>query len=259
MAVNIRKFVLQAHSLDELVALGTLTAAGGPLPRGRGRRRAEHPRLRRHPGRQDDAAELPVRRDPGPRAGGHLRGGLRAARAAARRRLDADPPAQPGGRRRDPAAPAWSRRRCGCGPRRIVVGEVRAGGVPRPADRAELRAAGHVHAARQQRPRGRGEDVHAAAAGRARTSGRRSSSPPSPSSVDLVVHVGTDAAGSPAGARDRRAARPGRGRRRRDRRHLHHAATGGWSAPTATRRTPTGSPRAGFDLPALLGGRSVDR
>src|SRR4051794_3329457 len=26
MAVNIRKFVLQAHSLDELVALGTLTA-----------------------------------------------------------------------------------------------------------------------------------------------------------------------------------------------------------------------------------------
>jgi pilus assembly protein CpaF len=26
MAVNIRKFVLQAHSLDELVSLGTLTA-----------------------------------------------------------------------------------------------------------------------------------------------------------------------------------------------------------------------------------------
>src|SRR4051794_34130485 len=26
MAVNIRKFVLQAHSLDELVALGTLTS-----------------------------------------------------------------------------------------------------------------------------------------------------------------------------------------------------------------------------------------
>ncbi len=26
MAVNIRKFVLQAHSLDELVGLGTLTA-----------------------------------------------------------------------------------------------------------------------------------------------------------------------------------------------------------------------------------------
>ena len=30
MAVNIRKFVLQAHSLDELVALGTLT---GPAAR----------------------------------------------------------------------------------------------------------------------------------------------------------------------------------------------------------------------------------
>jgi pilus assembly protein CpaF len=26
MAVNIRKFVLQAHSLDELVSLGTITA-----------------------------------------------------------------------------------------------------------------------------------------------------------------------------------------------------------------------------------------
>jgi pilus assembly protein CpaF len=26
MAINIRKFVLQAHSLDELVALGTITA-----------------------------------------------------------------------------------------------------------------------------------------------------------------------------------------------------------------------------------------
>ncbi len=26
MAVNVRKFLLQAHSLDELVALGTLTA-----------------------------------------------------------------------------------------------------------------------------------------------------------------------------------------------------------------------------------------
>ena len=61
MAVNIRKFVLQAHSLDELVALGTLTAAGRALPRGGGRRRAEHPRLRRHPGRQDHAAQLPLR------------------------------------------------------------------------------------------------------------------------------------------------------------------------------------------------------
>jgi Flp pilus assembly CpaF family ATPase len=31
MAVNIRKFVLQAHSLDELVALGTLTAQAAPF------------------------------------------------------------------------------------------------------------------------------------------------------------------------------------------------------------------------------------
>ena len=50
-------------------------------------------------------------------------------------------------------------------PSRIIVGEVRVRGVPRPAARAERRPAGHVHAPRQQRPRGAGEDVHAAAAG----------------------------------------------------------------------------------------------
>jgi pilus assembly protein CpaF len=32
MAVNIRKFVLQAHSLDELVALGTLTGQAARFP-----------------------------------------------------------------------------------------------------------------------------------------------------------------------------------------------------------------------------------
>ncbi len=38
-------------------------------------------------------------------------------------------------------------------------------GVPRPAARAQRRAARHVHPARQQRPRGAGQDVHPAAAG----------------------------------------------------------------------------------------------
>ena len=38
--VNIRKFVVRADHLDDLVRLGTLTAAGGALPRGGRRRRA---------------------------------------------------------------------------------------------------------------------------------------------------------------------------------------------------------------------------
>ena len=47
MAVNIRMFVLQAHSLDELVELGTLTTqAARCLPRVRGVVYAACPRWR---------------------------------------------------------------------------------------------------------------------------------------------------------------------------------------------------------------------
>ena len=254
MAVNIRKFVLQAHRLDELVALGTLTAQAARFLEAAVAVRAQHPRLRRHPGRQDDAAQLPLRGHPRAGAGDHLRGGLRAAGAAARRRLDADPAAEPRGRRRDPAAPAGQggaadaalpdRRRRGA-----------AGGVPRPADRAELRPARHVHAARQQRPRGRGEDVHAAAAGRGehRDGVRRPDRGLQRRPRRARRHRRLRA---PPGARDRRAARPGRGRRRSRPPTSSPPATAGWSAPTATRRTPTGSPPLGFDLAALLGDRA---
>jgi hypothetical protein len=72
MAVNIRKFVLQAHSLDELVALGTLTAQAAPFLEAAVVAGSQRAGLRRHPGREDDAAQLPLRVDPGPRAGGHL-------------------------------------------------------------------------------------------------------------------------------------------------------------------------------------------
>ena len=103
-----------AGHLDELVGLGTLTPAGGALPRGVGRRRAQRPGRRRHPGRQDDAAQLPRRGDPGARAGRHLRGGLRAAarRCPTSSRCRAASPTS-----RAPArsrCAAWSRRRCGC-------------------------------------------------------------------------------------------------------------------------------------------------
>ena len=241
MAVNIRKFVLQAHRLDELVALGTLTAQAARFLEAAV---AAGLNILVSGGTQAGKTTLLnclCAAIPAPRAGDHLRGGLRAAGAAARRRLDADPAAQPRGRRRDPAAPAGQggaadaalpdRRRRGA-----------AGGVPRPADRAELRACRACARCTPTAPARRWSRCARCRCWPARTSATAFVVPTVAASVDLVVHVGTDASRAAPGARDRRAARPGRGRRDRDRRHLHHAATAGWSAPTATRRTPSGSP-----------------
>ena len=50
---------------------------GRALPRSIGRRRAEHPRRRRHAVGQDHDAQRAVRRDPRPRTRRHRRGGLR--------------------------------------------------------------------------------------------------------------------------------------------------------------------------------------
>ena len=231
--------------------LGTLTAAGGALPRGGGRQRAQRPRRRRHPGRQDDAAELPGRGDPGARAGGHLRGGLRAARSR---------------------CPTWWRCRCrqpsleGTGeirlrrlvkealrmrPVRIIVGEVRQEecldllialnrGLPGMCTI-------HANSAREAvtkmctLPLLAGENV-----------GHAFVVPTVAGCIDLVVHIATERRRPPAGARDRRRPGPGRGRRRRDRRPVRHAAATGWCAPTATRRTPSGSSGPAIDLAALL-------
>ena len=57
LAVNVRKFVISVSGLAELVRLGTLTEPRRPVPGGLGRRRVEHPGLRRHPGRQDHPAQ----------------------------------------------------------------------------------------------------------------------------------------------------------------------------------------------------------
>ena len=63
-SVNIRKFVVKADHLDDLVRLGTLPRQAATVPR-RGRRGGpQRPRRRRHAGRQDDAAQLPRRGDP---------------------------------------------------------------------------------------------------------------------------------------------------------------------------------------------------
>ncbi len=104
-------------------------------------------------------------------------------------------------------------------PSRVIVGEVRAGGVPRPADRPELRTARHVHDPRQLRPRGHHQDVHLAVAGRRehRVPLRR------PDRGRRGRHRRSHAAarlGASPGAGDRRRPRPGRGRRRRDRADL---------------------------------------
>ena len=104
-AVNIRKFIVRANHLDELVALGTLTP---PRPRSwtRCAWRAQRPRGRRHPSRQDHDAQLPDRRRPGPRAGDHLRRGLRAQGADARCGANADQATEPGRSRRDQPPPS---------------------------------------------------------------------------------------------------------------------------------------------------------
>ena len=164
-AVNIRKFVLRAATLHDLVELGTLSApaaafldasvraglnilvAGGTQA---GKTTTLNCLAAAIPGgeRVVSAEEvfeltLPAPRlgsapDPAGGAGGHRR----------------DPAARPGqGEPPDAAEPPDRRRGQG-------------GGVPGPAARAQLRAARHVHPARQQRARGAGEDVHPPAAGR---------------------------------------------------------------------------------------------
>jgi hypothetical protein len=60
MAVNIRTFVLQAHSLHELLAPRHDPLPGRALPAGGGRLRSERAGVRRHPGRQDQASEVLV-------------------------------------------------------------------------------------------------------------------------------------------------------------------------------------------------------
>ena len=63
-AVNIRKFVLRAARLARPGRARQPDPAGRGLPRRLGAGRAQHPRRRRHPGRQDDAAQLPGRGHP---------------------------------------------------------------------------------------------------------------------------------------------------------------------------------------------------
>ena len=95
------------------------------------------------------AEEVFELRFPPPRLGARCRPGSAGSRAPARS-----------------GCATWSRRACGCGRRRIIVGEVRAEECLDLLLALNAGLPGHVHAARQQRPRGAGQDVHAAAARR---------------------------------------------------------------------------------------------
>ena len=59
--VTIRKFILRAHSLEQLVALGTLPEPAARVPRSRRAGRDEHPGQRPDRLRQDHLDELPRR------------------------------------------------------------------------------------------------------------------------------------------------------------------------------------------------------
>ena len=138
-AVNIRKFVLKAARLSDLVELGSLTAGGRGVPRGVGARRAERPGRRRNPGRQDHAPQLPRRGHPGRRPGGVGRGGVRAPVPAPRLGADADPAVRAGRYGRDRAARPRPREPADATePDHRGRGPLR--GVPGPAARPQRRA-----------------------------------------------------------------------------------------------------------------------
>ena len=161
-AVNIRKFLLRAHRLSDLVALGSLTPQAARFLEASVRAGLNILVAGGTQAGKTTMLNCLAAAVPGRRAGGQRRGGLRAAVQPPRLGGDADPAGRARADRRDRAArpgqggaadaaqPHPGRR----GPR---------GGVPRPAARAQLRPARDVHAPRQQRPRGAGEDVHPAA------------------------------------------------------------------------------------------------
>ncbi len=260
-AVNIRKFVVRAARMHDLVGLGSLTEQAASFLDASVQAGLNIVVAGGTQAGQDDLPELPRREHPRPRPGGLGGGGLRAPVQPPRLGGDADPAAGPRGHRRDPAArpgqgePAdaavpGDRRR---GPRR---------GVPRPAARAERRPARDGVAAREQRPRGPGQDVHAAVAGRGE---------------HLRPVRGADGRGlgrpgraprhrprrRTTGRGDRRGPGPGRERRHRDRAalrpqarpagpHPGHAAAGR-ALRAARHRRARPAERAVPDMGAVLG------
>ncbi len=245
LAVNIRKFAvglrLDRRTGDRRVA----DRAGGALPRGVRRRRAERPGRRRHAGGQDHPVERIVRRDPGPRAGGDGRGGVRASLRAPdvvamqTRQANLEGTGEIPLRRLVKEALRMR-------PSRLIVGEVRQeecldllialnSGLPgmctlhaNSAREALIKMCTLAAAGRRERVGGvrRPDRRDERRSRRASRHGRRRAAP---------------------GAGDRRRHRPDRGRRHRDHRDLRESAR----APRASRRLPAarGPVRAGRHRP----------
>ena len=207
---------------------------------------AEHPDLRRHRHRQDDAAERPLERDSRQRAHRHHRGRGRAPAAAGPRRPPGDPPAQHRGEGRgDPARP----------------GAQRAAHAPRPDHRGRGarrggpgHAPGHEHRARRldvHRPRQLAPRCPVAARDHG-ADGR--DVPPRPR--DAGIHLVRPGRADPPRAPERRHAEGHAGDRgRRDGgRHGHPAGHLSSSIRRASGRTArswgsTGRPASGPGLP----------
>ncbi len=152
-SVNIRKYVVRATNLDDLVALGSITPHAAAFLHAAVRAGLNVLVSGRHPGGQDDDAQRTGGRDPGARADHHVRRGLRAAARRARLGGHAVPPAEPRGHRRDPPAPAGQGGAAHAAEPAARRRGARGGGA-RPADRAQRGRAGDGDHPRELGPRG---------------------------------------------------------------------------------------------------------
>ena len=232
-SVNIRKYVVRATTLDELVGLGSLTPHAARVPAGRGPCRAQRAGLRRRPRRARPrcSTRSPVRSR---RASGSSRArrssSCGSSRGTGSRCSAASRASRAPGRSR---CAGWSRRRCACGPNRLLVGEVREAealdllialnaGVP-------AMCTIHANSAREALtklctlPLLAGENVS-----------DRFVVPTVASAVDLVVHLDLDAGGRRRVREIVGGPRPGRAGDRRDRRRVPRPRR----APGPRRRLP---------------------
>ena len=242
-AVNVRRFVVRARTVGDLVGLGMLSTqaaafldaavvsglnivvAGGTQSG------------------QDHVPQRPARVRAGHRARHHLRGGLRDRAPAPRLGRPPDARREPRGNGRGPVA-ASRPRGTAHAPDPAGGGRGAAGGVARPPRRDEQRDAVDGDAARQQRARGGHQAVHASAArgaehrGRLRAAHRRRVRRPGrPSCVQPVRAT--------RGARGRRTLWSGGGRRGRAVRCLRRSRRRSPRARAASRRTRSGSGSTG--------------
>ena len=158
----------------------------------------------------------------------------------------------PGGHRRDPAArPGQGEPADAAQPDHRRRGARR--GVPRPAARAQRRPARHVHHPRQQRARGAGQDVHAAAARRREhlgalrgADGRRVASTwwSTSASTSAAYAGSTRSSACPAGSRTT-SSRPSRS---------SSGAAASCGAPAGCRRAPSATSGSGIDVHRILAG-----